>query len=69
MRFNPGPFEPVVYLLQRPAMFRAIGIGGMLLFTILSFSIAASHGGGDALMRDCLLMIAQPGLLPTDQSV
>ena len=56
MRFNPGPFEPVVYLLQKPVMFRAIGIGGLLLFTILAFSIAISHGGTGALMLGLILL-------------
>jgi len=56
MRFNPGPFEPVVYLLQKPAMFRAIGLGGLLLFTMLAFSIAGSHGGAGALMLGLVLL-------------
>lgn len=43
-RLNPGPFEPLVYLIQSPGFFRAIGLGGFALFTILSLAIAATHG-------------------------
>src|SRR6266403_2972755 len=56
MRINPGPFEPVVYLLQRPAMFRAIGLGGFVLFAILALSIAALHGGAGALMVGLVIL-------------
>jgi hypothetical protein len=41
-QLNPGRFEPFVYLLKKPAMFRVIGLGGFVLFTILAFAIAAS---------------------------
>ncbi|MGC2444858.1 hypothetical protein, partial [Candidatus Binatus sp.] len=44
LRFNPGPFEPFVYLLQTPVMFRVVGLGGLVLFSILAFSIAGAHG-------------------------
>ncbi len=56
MRINPGPFEPLVYLLQTPAMFRVIGLGGFVLFTILAFSLAASHGGAGALMLGLVIL-------------
>ncbi|SRR5579875_27572 len=45
-RPNPGPFEPLVYLIQSPAFFRAVGLGGLALFTVLSLRIAAGHGLG-----------------------
>jgi hypothetical protein len=43
MRANPGPFEPFIYLLQTPIMYRVVGIGGFILFTITFFAIAADH--------------------------
>ncbi|HTW88725.1 MAG TPA: hypothetical protein VMD75_12030 [Candidatus Binataceae bacterium] len=43
-RLNPGPFEPLVYVIQSPGFFRAIGLGGFALFTIFSLAIAATHG-------------------------
>ena len=46
-RLNPGPFEPLVYLLQKPTSFRIIGVGGFALFTILALGKAAAHGVGD----------------------
>lgn len=49
MRLNPGPFEPLVYLLQTPVMFRVVGLGGLVLFSILAFSIAAEHSTGAAI--------------------
>ena len=49
MRSNPGPFEPFVYLLQTPAMFRIVGLGGLALFSILALLIAGEHGAGAAL--------------------
>ena len=45
-RFNPGPFEPLVYFLQKPISFRIIGVGGFALFTILALGKAAAHGAG-----------------------
>src|SRR5271168_3374376 len=45
-RHNPGPFEPVVYLIQSPKFFRIVGMGGFALFTFLSLAIAAVHGAG-----------------------
>jgi hypothetical protein len=44
MRINPGPFEPLIYLLQRPTSFRVLGLGGFAIFTILAFSRAAVQG-------------------------
>ena len=43
-RLNPGIFEPLVYLIQKPQSFRLIGLGGLLLFSILMLSEAFSHG-------------------------
>jgi hypothetical protein len=45
-RPNPGPFEPLVYVIQSPTFFRAVGLGGFALFTMLSLRIAAGHGFG-----------------------
>jgi hypothetical protein len=50
MQLNPGPFEPLIYLLQTRAMFRIVGLGGLLLFTVLALSRAASHGAGALLL-------------------
>ncbi len=44
-RPNPGPFEPIVYVIQTPAFFRIIGMGGLALFTIAALRRAAAHGG------------------------
>lgn len=49
MRINPGPFEPVVYLLQTPATFRLVGIGGMVLFAIAALTIAGEYSAGAAM--------------------
>jgi hypothetical protein len=46
MRPNPGPFEPLIYLLQRPMSFRILGVGGLALFTVLALSRAAAHSAG-----------------------
>src|ERR1700720_4370326 len=43
-RLNPGPFEPLVYIVRSPGFFRAVGLGGFALFTILALAIAAAHG-------------------------
>jgi hypothetical protein len=43
-RLNPGPFEPLVYLIQTATFFRLVGIGGMAIFSICFLYIAASHG-------------------------
>jgi hypothetical protein len=45
-RKNPGPFEPIVYLIQTPAFFRIVGIGGLVLFTIVFLGKAAAHSAG-----------------------
>jgi hypothetical protein len=49
MRLNPGPFEPFVYLLQTPAVFRVVGLGGFVLFSIIALSIAGEHRAGAAI--------------------
>ena len=49
MRLNPGPFEPFVYMLQTPLVFRVVGLGGFVLFSILALSIAGEHGAGAAI--------------------
>jgi hypothetical protein len=56
MRFNPGPFEPFVYVLQTPLMFRVVGLGGLVLFTILAITIAGEQGGGVAAMLGVVLV-------------
>lgn len=55
MRPNPGPTEPIFYLLQTRAAFRLLGIVGLVLFTILFLRIAGSHGAGYALIGLLLL--------------
>jgi hypothetical protein len=55
MRPNPGPFEPFVYLLQTPAVFRLFGIGGLAVFSIIAFAIAGAHGAGAFLLGVILL--------------
>jgi hypothetical protein len=45
-RLNPGIFEPLVYLIQKPQAFRLIGLGGLALFSVLMLSEAFSHGAG-----------------------
>ncbi|MBF6567740.1 MAG: hypothetical protein IVW54_02555 [Candidatus Binataceae bacterium] len=45
-RANPGPFEPIVYLIQSPVFYRVVGLGGFALFTIVALAIAAAHGFG-----------------------
>jgi hypothetical protein len=45
-RPNPGPFEPVIYVIQTPMFFRIVGMGGLVLFVVLSLAIAAAHGAG-----------------------
>lgn len=55
MRINPGPFEPFVYFLQTLASFRIIGIGGLVVFTILFLQIAAAHGALYAILGLILL--------------
>ncbi len=49
MRRNPGPFEPFIYVLQTPIVFRVVGIGGLLVFTIAALSIASEHSAGAAI--------------------
>ena len=45
-RRNPGPFEPIRYLIQTPAFFRVVGIGGLVLFTMVFLGKAAAHSAG-----------------------
>jgi hypothetical protein len=45
-RKNPGPFEPIIYVIQTPAFFRIVGIGGLVLFTLIFLGKAASHSAG-----------------------
>ncbi len=45
-RKNPGPFEPILYVIQTPAFFRIVGIGGLVLFTLIFLGKAASHSAG-----------------------
>lgn len=55
MRRNPGPFEPFIYILQTPIMFRVVGLGGLLLFTIIVLSIAFEHSAGAAVFGLALM--------------
>jgi hypothetical protein len=55
MRSNPGPFEPFVYVLQTRASYRALGLGGLALLSILAFSIAAAHSDAAVLLGFVLL--------------
>ncbi len=43
---NPGPFEPIIYLIQTPAFFRIVGVGGLVMFTIVFLVKAAAHSFG-----------------------
>lgn len=45
-RLNPGIFEPLVYLVQKPRSFRLIGLGGLFLFSVLMLYQAFSHRAG-----------------------
>jgi len=45
-RRNPGPFEPIIYVIQTPAFFRIVGIGGLVVFTIVFLAEAATHSAG-----------------------
>jgi hypothetical protein len=45
-RRNPGPFEPIIYLIQTPSFFRIVGLGGLVLFIIVALGKAAAHGAG-----------------------
>jgi hypothetical protein len=56
MRPNPGPFEPFIYLLQTPTIFRVVGIGGLAFFSIFAFSIAAAHSGIGAVVLGLILL-------------
>ncbi len=55
MRPNPGPFEPIFYLLQTRLAFRLLGIGGLILFTVLFLKIAGSHSAAYAIIGVLLL--------------
>jgi hypothetical protein len=54
-RPNPGPFEPIVYVIQTPAFFRVVGLGGFVLFTIASVRRAASDGAAGVILGLILL--------------
>lgn len=54
-RLNPGPFEPIVYLLQKPTAFRIIGVGGFALFAILTLERAAAAGAADLMIALAIL--------------
>jgi len=55
MRLNPGPFEPVFYLLQTPLAFRIITMIGFVIFTMVSLAIAGGDGIGYAFIGLILL--------------
>jgi hypothetical protein len=57
MRPNPGPFEPLFYFLQTPMVYRIVGIGGFVLFSLSFLAIASDHSGG-ALLLGLLLLAA-----------
>lgn len=61
MRINPGPFEPFIYMLQTPAMYRVLGLGGLVLFAIIAVTIAGAHGTGSALIGVAILGAAWLG--------
>jgi hypothetical protein len=54
-RINPGVFEPLVYLVQKPQSFRVVGLGGLALFSVLMLSEAFGHGAGYGLLGLLLL--------------
>jgi hypothetical protein len=54
-RKNPGPFEPIIYVIQTPAFFRIVGMGGLVLFTIVFLGKAAAHSAGAFLLGIVLL--------------
>src|SRR5690349_9507037 len=54
-RINPGIFEPLVYLVQKPESFRLIGLGGLALFSLLMLYQAFAHGAGYGLLGLLLL--------------
>ena len=54
-RRNPGPFEPILYIVQTPAFFRIVGIGGLVLFTIIFLGKAAAHRAGACIFGLALL--------------
>jgi hypothetical protein len=45
-RRNPGPFEPIIYIIQTAAFFRIVDIGGLVLFTIVFLGKAAAQSAG-----------------------
>lgn len=54
-RLNPGVFEPLVYLVQKPESFRLIGLGGFVLFSLVMLVQAFGHGAGYGLLGLLLL--------------
>jgi hypothetical protein len=55
-RRNPGPFEPIIYVIQTPAFFRIVGIGGLILFTLVFLAKAAHHSAGGFVVGVLLLV-------------
>ena len=54
-RRNPGLFEPIAYIIRTPAFFRIVGIGGLILFTIIFLGKAAAHSVGACFVGLALL--------------
>jgi hypothetical protein len=54
-RRNPGPFEPIGYITRTPAFFRIVGLGGLVLFTIIFLDKAAAHSAGAFIVGLALL--------------
>src|SRR5271155_1608248 len=55
-RRNPGPFEPIIYVIQTPTFFRIVGIGGLILFTLVFLAKAAHHSAGGFVVGVLLLV-------------
>ena len=56
-RINPGPFEPLIYFLATPFAFRVVGIGGLVLFTVL-FLYQAGHYGDRYVVAGFIMVAA-----------
>ncbi len=56
-RMNPGIFEPLVYLVQKPQSFRVVGLGGLFVFSVLMLFEAFSYGLGFGLIGLLLLAV------------
>jgi hypothetical protein len=55
-RLNPGVFEPLVYLVQKPASFRLIGLGGLAIFSLLMLYVTFAYGGAGYGLLGLLLL-------------